>query len=66
MSSENGDKSKLIVFLVGVLQAIVLGWCWWVGAATVEAKTNIAALQANYSSIMRELADIKELIRIRK
>lgn len=63
MSSGNGDKSKIIMFLVGMLQIIVLGWCSWIGSGVVEAKTDIATLQANYQSIMRELGDIKDLVK---
>ena len=65
-SESNGDKSKIIIFLVGVLQTIVMGWCWWAGAAIVEAKTNIAELKASYSSILRELTEIKDLVKVRK
>ena len=61
--AENGDKSKIIMFLVGLLQTIILGWCWWIGTGVVEAKTDIATLQANYANIMQELVDIKALVR---
>lgn len=63
MAESNGDKSKIIMFLVGVLQTIILGWCWWIGAGVVEAKTNIAELRANYASISKQLDDIKQMLR---
>lgn len=64
--AENGDKTKVIIFLGGLLQTIVIAWSWWIGAALVEAKTDIAALEANYSNIMNELSDIKVILRRHK
>lgn len=66
MASENGDKSKIIMVLIGILQSIIMGWCWWIGAGVVEAKTNIATLQANYSNISKQLDEIKALLVLRK
>lgn len=62
MNQGNGEKSKIIMFLLGVLQTIILGWCWWIGASVVEAKTDIAVLQTNYGNIMARLSDIKLML----
>lgn len=62
MSSENGEKSKLIYFLLALLQAIILAWSFRVEASMGTMRENIATLQANYSNIMRELIDIKEMV----
>lgn len=62
-NNENGTKSKIIIFLVSILQTIIMAWCLWMGAGLVDAKTSIAALQANYASIMRELSEIKEIVK---
>lgn len=61
--SENGEKSKIIYFLLALLQAIILAWSFRVETAMGSVRENVATLQANYSSIMRELGDIKTLIR---
>lgn len=61
--SENGDKSKAIYFLLALLQAIFLAWFWKIDGSVAEAKMNIATLQANYSNIMSELGDIKEMLK---
>lgn len=60
---ENGEKSKLIYFLLALLQAIILGWSWRTEGTLMQAKMDIATLQANYSSIMRELEEIKTLVK---
>lgn len=62
MAESNGEKSKLIAVLFGILQTIILGWCWWVGSAVVEAKTHIATLEANYGNIEKELIEIKGIL----
>lgn len=53
------DKSKIIYFLLGLLQAILLGWLWWVGAGVVEAKEKIATLETSYTYIQRSMDEIK-------
>lgn len=60
--SNNGEKSKIIYFLLALLQAIILAWSWRIDGAVAEAKTNIATLQANYSNILRELIEIKGMV----
>lgn len=62
MGTGNGEKSKIIYFLLALLQAIILAWSWRIDGAVVEAKTNIATLQANYTNIMRELMEIKGMV----
>lgn len=61
--AENGEKSKLIYFLLAILQAIALGWSWRTEGTLSQARTDIATLQANYTNIMRELTDIKSLLK---
>lgn len=61
--AENGDKSKLIYFLLALLQAILLGWFWRIDGSVAEAKTNIATLQANYDNISSDLKEIKRDLR---
>lgn len=63
MATDNGEKSKIIYFLLALLQAIVLAWSWRIDGNVIEAKTNIAVLQANYSNIMTELMEIKKILR---
>lgn len=62
MAESNGTKTRIIMFLVGVLQIIILGWSGWIGSGVVDAKTHIAALEANYSNIMGELGEIKDIL----
>lgn len=63
MSESNGEKSKIIYFLLALLQAIILAWSFRVENAMGSMRENIATLQANYSNIMRELTDIKEMVK---
>lgn len=69
-NNENGEKSKLIYFLLALLQAIILAWSWRIDGSVAEAKTNIATLQANYSNIATELGeikgDVKTLLKVKK
>lgn len=62
MSESNGDKSKLIYFLLALLQAIILAWSFRVEGAVGDLRTKAATLEANYVNIMRELVDIKMMI----
>lgn len=62
MQTDNGEKSKLIYFLLALLQAIVLAWSWRIEGSVSAAQTNIAVLQANYTNIMSELTDIKKMM----
>lgn len=63
MAESSGDKSKLIYFLLAILQAIILAWSWRIEAAVAKGQISIATLEANYGSIMRELTEIKELVK---
>lgn len=64
--SENGEKSKLIYFLLAILQAIVLTWSWRTEASIGKAKTDIVSLQAGYGYIAQELTEIKSILKERR
>lgn len=58
----NGEKSKTIWFLLGLIQSVVLVLLYWVCTTLVEAKTNIATLTANYTTIQASLTRIENSI----
>lgn len=60
--SENGEKSKLIYFLLALIQAVFLAWSFRIDGSVAEAKTDIATLKANYSNISQQLSEIKEML----
>jgi len=62
MTEKNGEKSKLIYWLLSVIQIFIVSFLWWLGSNAVEAKTDIATLKANYASIDKSLQDIKGLL----
>lgn len=67
MGNDNGEKSKLIYFLLALLQAIFLAWSFRMDGNVSAATIDIAALKANYGTIMQELKEIKYMMRpIRK
>lgn len=59
----NGDKSKIIFFLLGILQALLCGWIWRVDASVTQAQVSIATLNANYLNIQLTLSEIKDLLK---
>lgn len=63
MAESNGEKSKIIYFLLALLQAIILAWSFRVEAAVGDLRVKAAASEANYANIMRELTDIKAMLK---
>lgn len=61
--SENGEKSKIIWFLLAILQAITLTWIYGVNKSNSESIVKITTLEANYAFIARELGEIKEMVK---
>ena len=66
----NGDKSKVIFFLLGILQAIVLTWAWRIDGNLAAAKIQVTTLEANYQNIEKSLfemkGDIKTILKERR
>lgn len=68
--STNGEKSKIIWFLLALLQAIVFGMGYKIFASLednsgVIARNSIriSILESNYDNIKEQLGDIKKMIR---
>lgn len=63
MTNGNGEKSKIIYFLLALLQAIILAWSFRVESAMGAISLKVATLEANYTNIMRELGEIKDMVK---
>lgn len=62
-TNKGNGRSGIIMALLGFIQAIILMVCAWAGNNIVQAKADIAVLNANYTNIMQALNEIKQEIK---
>lgn len=60
---ENGEKSKIIWYLLAIIQTVFIAWSISISGSVAEAKVDIATLKANYGSISKQLDDIMRLLK---
>lgn len=61
--AETNGKSKIIWYLIALLQTIIGAWVWKMDTRVDAATLKVATLDANYSNIMTELKDVKSDVR---
>ena len=57
MENSNG-KTKLIFWLLGIIQAIMVPWMFYVTNLSVDAKVNAATFTAKSQSIEKKIDDL--------
>lgn len=63
MSAENGSKTRIIYFLLGILQAIILGWVWNVSASVQNNEVKVATVETDVKNIVVMVKEMKEDLR---
>lgn len=56
----NGDKTKIIWFLIGLIQAVFFWWASRIDANVTENVTKTAVLESNYATIQKSVDRVNE------
>lgn len=65
MSEQNGSKSKLIWWLISIIQGIVMLFLVWVGSTLIKVSTTMAAVTTTVEVIDKRVTTLEALDRER-